>query len=193
MNKALLLLGIIILSPLVLADDAPYGDHVWNADNILRPAWNNVLGLWGESVDEEIVPGMFGYTLKGWEVNVCSQHVTGDSAYKAPDGFSGISTDLSKLYDTSATLQAMKTEYDNNQTLIEVAWYIHPEVEAKYNLILQKGNEQYEIVEDRDVDPVQGETGYMAEYFEISYEYAILEYEDGQDILKQKIVVLNDE
>lgn len=185
MNKSIvLIIGIIMFSSFVLAALPP--------DNILVPAWNNIIGLWGESVDEDIVPGMFGYTLKGWEVNTCSQHITGDLSYKAPDGFSGISTDLSKLYDTSATLQAMKTEYDDNQTLIEVAWYIHPKVEAEYSVLLIKDTEEFEVVKDRFVDPAQGETGYMADYFEISYEYAVLEYKNGQDILRQKIVVLNE-
>lgn len=185
MNKLIvLIIGIIMFSSFVLAASPP--------DNILHPMWNNVLGIWGESVDEDIVPGMFGYTLKGWEVNVCSQHVTGDLSYKAPDGFSGISTDLSKLYDTSATLQAMKTEYGPNQTLIEIAWYIHPKVDINYTIVLQKGSQEFVLVTPRAADPVQGETGYTADYFDVSYEYAILKYKSGQEILKQKIVVLND-
>ncbi|GIU69727.1 MAG: hypothetical protein KatS3mg002_0963 [Candidatus Woesearchaeota archaeon] len=161
-------------------------------DNILKPGWNNIIGLWGESVDEETVPGMFGYTLKGWEVNVCSQHVTGNLLYRASGGFSGISTDLSKIYDTTATLQAMKTVYNESQSLIEVAWYIQPKFESEYNIYLLKGNTKLVIVPNRFVDPFQGETGYVADYYDISYDYAVLAYKSGEEILKQKIVVLNE-
>lgn len=185
MNKSIvLIIGIIMFSSFVLAAFPP--------DNILKPAWNNILSLWGESVDEEIVPGMFGYTLKGWEVNTCSQHVTGDLSYKSPGGFSGISTDLSKLYDTAATIQAMKTVYDDNQYLIEVAWYIQPKVDAEYTVYLLKGTDKLTILPNRAVDPVQGETGYIADYYDVSYEYAILAYKSGQEILKTAIVTLNE-
>lgn len=192
MNKNILFSALfiisIIISPFVLADDAPYGDHVWTAHNILRPAWNNVIGLWWESVDEDVSVGMFGYTLKGWELNVCSQHVTGDTSYKPPNGFSGTSTDLSKIYDDVATIEAYKYNYSVNETLIEVYWYIQPKnTDIKYNVYLLKGTQKMYIDKNLDSDVMQGDTGFIADYFPNDYAYAVMEYNTGQEILRTAI------
>lgn len=189
MNKSLLFIGLILFAPFVLADDAPYGDHVWTAHNILRPMWNNVIGLWGESVDEDVSVGMFGYTLKGWELNVCSQHVTGDSSYKPPTGFSGASTDLSKIYDDVATIEAYKYNYSSNETLIEVYWYIQPKTaDIKYNVYLLKGSQKMYIDKNMGSDVMQGDTGFAADYFNSDYSYAVMEYNTGQEILRTAII-----
>lgn len=178
MNKLLVFMIVyFMVLPIVFA-----GPGETAPDNILNPGWDAILsyGFWQRN-QEDKVPGMFGYTLKPWELQVCAQHVTSDLDYKESNGFSGISTDLSKIYATSATLQAKKTVYSANQTLIEIAWYIHPKYEIQYNLYLKRGADTLFILKNRDVDPIQGESGYHADYFPINYTKVILQYE-GQEL-----------
>jgi hypothetical protein len=196
-NKQLILgaIVLILVAPIIFADDAPYGDHVWTAKNILRPGWDNLLSTvslgFADAADEDVVQGMFDYTLKGWEVNVCSQYVTGDKSYKDPNGFSGVSTDLSKIYDDAATISASKNKLNKyaNETLIEVFWYVHPKTVAlEYNVYLVRGSEKLYIATNRRADPAQGDTDYVADYFIINYTHAVIEYKTGQELLKASIV-----
>lgn len=180
MNKLFVFMIVyLMILPLALA-----GPGETSPDKILDPGWNALFsyGWWGKTPDGGKVPGMFGYTIKEWELQVCSQHVTSDLNYKESNGFSGISTDLSKIYDTSVTLQAKKTVYSANQTLIEMAWYIHPKSEIQYNLLLRKGTQKLYILKNRAVDPIQGESGYHADYFPINYTQIVLEYGSGQEL-----------
>jgi hypothetical protein len=191
-NKYLLLLiGIIVLSSVVHADDYSDGKYLYTANNILRPGWNDFLNIatlgFGHASDVDTVPGMFGYSLKGWEVSVCSQAVTSDLSYQPPNGFSGISTDLSKIYDTSATISATKISYGENQTLIEVFWYIQPKAgEVEYNVYLVKGSNKLPIASSKS-DSAQGETGYTADYYPVNYTQAVMVYKDGTEILRVDI------
>ncbi|MEM4637924.1 MAG: hypothetical protein QXK76_02795 [Candidatus Woesearchaeota archaeon] len=186
MNKIFFIIGFFLFMPSVLAAT------LWTADNILNPGFKDLFSTltlgYGNYKYEDVVPGMFGYTLKAWEIDVCSRYVTGDLSYKMPDSFKGVSTDLSKIYDTSATLQALKTVYSVNQTLIEVAWYIHPKMEIKYNVALIKGSQKEYILKGEEADPLQGDTGYFADYLDINYEKVVLEYDNGVEILKTDII-----
>lgn len=193
MNKTILLLiGLIVFSSFVYADDYSDGDYLYTAKNILRPGWDNFLNVMtlgiGSDPDTDVVLGMFGYTLKGWEVSVCSQHVTKDLAYQPPNGFSGISTDLSKIYDTVATISATKIQYGENENLIEVLWYIQPKSGiVEYNVYISKGSEKLYLKKSK-ADPAQGETGYIGEYYPINYTHAVIEYKNGVQILRTEIV-----
>ena len=189
MNKYIILLIIVLFCVSFVSAAATPEDSGWN---ILKPGWNNIIGLWGESVDEATVPGMFGYTLKGWEVNTCSQFVTSDLSTNGVNGFVGVSTDLSKIYDTAATLSAVKTNNSINETLIEVSWYVQPKGNSiNYVVYLMRGPTEkvYIAPKNKKADPAQGDTGYDANYYPISYTKAVLEYQNGQQILSTDIPI----
>lgn len=165
---------------------------VFPPDNILKPGLNNFFSVislgFADTQDEDTAAGMFGYSLKGWEINTCSMHITRDLSYQPPSGFSGVSNDLTKIYADTATLSAYKVKYSENQTLIEVSWYIQPKAGTiNYKVYIIKGTEKLYLVESTS-DSMQGESDYSAEYYPIDYEYAVLEYESGQQILKTPIV-----
>jgi hypothetical protein len=187
-DKKILLLFVvlIILAPVTAVDNDP---STWGS--IIAPSWDYISGYWGETSTQKI-PGMFGYTLEPWEFEICATKTTADINYNKPPGFSGASTDLANIYaPLTATIEAQKHSYPDNTTLIEVSWYLQPKSSAiKYSVYLQKGATKFYLPNYKNVesDPVQGTVEFYAEYLEINYTDAVMEYESGQTILSVPIV-----
>ncbi|MGV8151387.1 MAG: hypothetical protein ACP5NV_06705 [Candidatus Woesearchaeota archaeon] len=159
--------------------------------SIISPSINYLASYSPISINtENKLLGMF-YPIEQWEIDACAAGVTSDRQYSMPAGFFGVSTDLRKIYDTTAHLSAKKSVYFDNQTLYVVSWYIQPKSEIEYSIYFKKGLLKDYLLKNYVADPVQGAAGYYAEYLESNYTEVGIEYVSGDLILAMPITVVD--
>ncbi|MFA5796805.1 MAG: hypothetical protein WC916_02060 [Candidatus Woesearchaeota archaeon] len=186
-----ILIILLLCIPAVFA--ASSNNYVWN--NFLDPTINTMsswcpFGGCG-NLDGGAQQGLFGYTIKRWEVEVCAMDVsTSLEQYDNQNNYVNQDSLQQGVYADTATISVSRELFTFNESLYTISWYLQPKNDPiKYQVFLKDVDDEVYEYPESTADPIQGEAGYDAFYASRNFTIAYIKNLDSKEIILQVKVV----